>query len=307
MQKDDLSESSASHHDSVQHDVKKTDVESGESVSKTIPVAITPKWLVACSIYAAFMSTAFLVALLVLLPQYGKVEGSPEEQKFVQAEIDRYFKIKEEAQVKKNLEPYDKVVENQPNSKAFYGSPTARFTLVEFSDFECPYCKKFHGTPKSVVDQSNGLVNWEWVNNPLEFHNPAAQVEALAVECIRRIGGNKAYWAAIGATFNFTQGNGSGVSNINNIARYVGVDTEEFGKCLKSAKTMPVVQAHEELARAKGINSTPYSILVDNKTGQSYHIQGMQDVDAISSVVKQALQRDSAASTPQLQSSSAPE
>lgn len=247
-------------------------------------------------IAAATAALALSIFNTVKMPKY---DGQDRDMhSYVQAEINRYFAMKEAVQIAKNLEPFESVVENQPKGKAFYGSPTARFTLVEFSDLECPYCKKFHHTPKELVDTSKGLVNWEWVNNPLEMHNPAAQVEAIAVECIRQVAGNKAYWASIGAIFNMSSGNGGGVANIGNIAKFVGADPDQFNQCLKSAKTLPVLQTQQNLAQAKGINSTPYSILVDNKTGQQYHIQGMQDLDSLQSVIRQALEKDEAVPNP---------
>lgn len=270
-------------------DLRKLDSSSSTSSAVRQPKDIS-RLIYLTGAFAGFAALALSVFNVFSSPSYdGK---NKQMNSYVQAEITRYFSIKEAMQVQKNLEPYSSVVENQPKGKAFYGSPTARFTLVEFSDLECPYCKKFHHTPKELVDGSKGLVNWEWVNNPLPMHQPAAQVEAIAAECIRQVAGNKAYWASLSAIFAMSQGGGGGVSNVGNIAKYVGADPEEFNTCIKSAKTMPILQTHMNLAQAKGINSTPYSILVDNKTGQSYHIQGMQEVDSIASVIRQAIEKD---------------
>ncbi|MEX6397464.1 DsbA family protein [Providencia hangzhouensis] len=56
-----------------------------------------------------------------------------------------------------------------------YGNENARFSLVTYMDFQCPYCQRFASTPKTLVDKANGgLVNWKWKNSPLPFHEPNA-------------------------------------------------------------------------------------------------------------------------------------
>src|SRR5207237_7967826 len=75
-----------------------------------------------------------------------------------------------------------------------YGNPNASITLIEYSDFECPYCKSVHLTAKRVVDESRGQVNWVYRHFPLEMHNPGAQKQAEASECAAELGGNEAFW-----------------------------------------------------------------------------------------------------------------
>lgn len=72
-----------------------------------------------------------------------------------------------------------------------YGSPTATVTIVEYSDFECPYCKQFQPTLKRIVDESNGSVRWIYRNYPLHQHSVE---ELMAAECIAKLKGNDAYW-----------------------------------------------------------------------------------------------------------------
>ena len=75
-----------------------------------------------------------------------------------------------------------------------YGNPSAEISLIEYSDFECPFCKRFHPTAKQLVDKSDGQVNWIYRHFPLAFHNPGAQKQAEASECAVKLGGNEAFW-----------------------------------------------------------------------------------------------------------------
>lgn len=72
-----------------------------------------------------------------------------------------------------------------------FGNPDAIVKIVEYSDFECPYCKMFHPTLKRIVTESNGQVAWIYRNWPLHQHS----LEKLtAAECVAKVKGNDAYW-----------------------------------------------------------------------------------------------------------------
>jgi len=55
------------------------------------------------------------------------------------------------------------------------GNPDAQISLIEYSDFECPFCKKFHSTAKRLIEAFDGKVNWVYRHFPLLFHNPGAK------------------------------------------------------------------------------------------------------------------------------------
>ncbi len=91
------------------------------------------------------------------------------------------------------------------------GNPNAPVSLIEYSDFECPFCKRFHDTAKQIVQQYGGKVNWVYRHFPLDFHNPAAQREAEAAECAAELGGNEAFWRFTDLIYTRTLSNGKGV------------------------------------------------------------------------------------------------
>lgn len=175
---------------------------------------------------------------------------------------------------------------NNNTDKWIYGDIGARFTLVEFSDTECPYCKRFHDTPKKIVDTLQGDVNWEFVNLPLGFHNPAAEAQAIAMECVGLLKGNKAFWMMTDSIFKHTRGNGQGVSDLTALALDNGVDKEEFKKCMASDVARQNVYDDINKAQKLGITGTPATFIVDNTTGKSQVLSGAQPPEAFLSVIR---------------------
>lgn len=75
------------------------------------------------------------------------------------------------------------------------GSATAPIVLVEYSDFQCPYCQMVHPTLKRIAEESNGTIAWVYRNFPLYQIHPQATPAALAAECIAAQLGNEAFWS----------------------------------------------------------------------------------------------------------------
>jgi protein-disulfide isomerase len=74
------------------------------------------------------------------------------------------------------------------------GSPNALVTIVEFSDFQCPFCSKVEPTLKSIRDKYGDKVRLVWRNEPLPFHNRAEPCAEAAME-VRAEKGDKGFWA----------------------------------------------------------------------------------------------------------------
>jgi protein-disulfide isomerase len=150
------------------------------------------------------------------------------------------------------------------------GNPDAPVSLIEYSDFECPFCKGFHETAKQVVEAYGGKVNWVYRHFPLDFHNPAAQREAEAAECVAELKGNDAFWRYADLLFARTRSNGGGVpeADLPTLASSVGVDRARFGECLRGNRKAARVKEDLDEGMAIGITGTPGNILRNNRTGK---------------------------------------
>lgn len=169
-----------------------------------------------------------------------------------------------------------------------YGNTDAVVSLIEYSDFECPYCKRFHPTAKELVDQSDGKVNLVYRHFPLGFHNPGAQKQAEASECVAALGGNDAFWAFTDAIYERTSSGGEGfpLDQLAPLAAEVGVDKAQFEECYESGKYADHVQDDMAEGVQAGVSGTPGNILLHNETGEALLRAGAQPLGALQEAVR---------------------
>ena len=156
------------------------------------------------------------------------------------------------------------------------GNALARVVLVEYSDTECPFCKMFHATMRNIMQEygSKGEVAWVYRHYPIaELHSKAPR-EAEALECAGELGSSK-FWEYTNKIYEVTpSNNGLEESELAKIATGVGLSSKEFAICLDSGQYAPRVQADVVNAQELGASGTPYSILIDTKTGEYYPLEG---------------------------------
>lgn len=168
-----------------------------------------------------------------------------------------------------------------------YGNPDATVSLIEYSDFECPFCKRFHPTAKELVESSDGKVNWVYRHFPLSFHNPGAQQQAEASECAAELGGNDAFWAYTDGIYERTSSGGNGFpqGQLVPLAAELGMDEGAFRECLESGRHEDRVKEDMTEGVRIGINGTPGNVLLNNETGEAVIRAGAQPINALKQAV----------------------
>ena len=86
-----------------------------------------------------------------------------------------------------------------PEKDHYKGSMYPTITIIEYSDFECPFCARIHTTLDQIV-QENDNVAWAYRHLPLNFH-PQAYPAAIASECVAQEEGNEGFWEFADALF----------------------------------------------------------------------------------------------------------
>lgn len=151
----------------------------------------------------------------------------------------------------------------------------ATVAVIEYSDFECPFCQKHHPTMKQVMDTYKDDVAWVYRHFPLSFH-ANAQKEAEATECANELGGNDAFWKYTDAIFERTTAGGTGfpLENLAPLAKELGLNEAKFKSCLDSGKYAKHVQDDMSGGSTAGVNGTPGNIVVNLKTNENRIISG---------------------------------
>jgi protein-disulfide isomerase len=172
------------------------------------------------------------------------------------------------------------------------GSLDAPVKIVEYTDPECPFCKRFHDTMNQVMNEygKDGKVAWVYRNFPLDQLHSKARNESIAMECAGDQGGNDKFWAYADRLYEVTpSNNGLDPAELPKIAQYVGLDTVKFNTCLKSGKFDKHIEDDVQNAVATGGSGTPWSIVV-GKDGKKYPISGALPYSTIKQLIDLALQ-----------------
>ncbi|MEK7563151.1 MAG: thioredoxin domain-containing protein [Patescibacteria group bacterium] len=175
----------------------------------------------------------------------------------------------------------------------------ATVAVVEYSDFECPFCQRHHPTMQQIVDAYGDDVVWVYRHFPLSFH-ANAQKEAEASECANELGGNDAFWKYTDAIFERTTAGGTGfpLENLAPLAKELGLDEAKFQSCLDSGKYAKHVQDDMSGGSAAGVNGTPGNIVVNLKTDENRIISGAQPFNVFKSAIDALLGSDAQAAAP---------
>ncbi len=141
----------------------------------------------------------------------------------------------------------------------FQGDLHAPIQLVEYGDYQCPYCGQAYGIVKNIQEKLGKNLLFVFRNFPLTEMHPHALTAAVASEVAAKHG---KFWEMHDALYE-NQKNLSD-SNIIQLAEEIGIDTEEFEKDFQNEEFVNKVQADFESGVRSGVNGTP-SFYVNGK------------------------------------------
>lgn len=204
-------------------------------------------------------------------------------------------RAKEEAAAQQKLAEAAGKVKQVDSKDHVLGNPDATVKVVEYSDFECPFCKSFHPTMKQVMDEygKDGNVAVVYRHFPLDSLHSKARKEAQASECANEIGGNDAFWAYADRLFEIAPSNDRlDLTLLPKIAEEIGLDRARFEKCLtgdaRGGKYADHIEADYQNATASGGTGTPYTVVIA-ANGKTFPINGAQPYRVVKSIIDMAL------------------
>lgn len=170
------------------------------------------------------------------------------------------------------------------------GNPDAAIKVVEFSDFDCPFCSRFHDAMKTVVEKYDDVA-WVYRQFPLEQLHPQAPTVALTSECVAELGGNDAFWK-FADEYLAARGAGDRTGSIelaNKVASKIGVNAQKLTACVESGELAAAVQSDMNDATETGGRGTPWSIIIA-PSGKTYAINGALPQQTIEQLIEVARQ-----------------
>ena len=173
------------------------------------------------------------------------------------------------------------------------GNPNAPIMLVEYSDFDCPFCKSYHETMRQVMDEygTTGEVAWVYRHFPLAQIHPNAPVIAEASECVSELANDsadEAFWTFADQVFDERDVNApTNITRLEEFAVSAGVEAAAFNECMESERNRGEVEADLRDALAVGAEGTPYTVVLVGD--QQAPIEGAQDYGTVRNIIENLL------------------
>lgn len=188
------------------------------------------------------------------------------------------------------IQPTPTVANVSLSGSQILGNKDAPITLIEFSDYQCPYCSQFAQTTLPAIKADyidTGKVRYVFRDYPLDQIHPYARKAAEAAHCAEDQG---KYWEMHDALFKNREA--LQVEQLKAYARALGLDAVTFDHCLEQGKYASTVQKNYEDGIAAGVQGTPGFFLGKTRpegTIQGLSIRGAQPVIAFRQAIDRLL------------------
>ena len=173
------------------------------------------------------------------------------------------------------------------------GNPDAPITIIEFSDFQCPFCAKFHiQTLPTIMDEyiNKGTVKLVFRDFPIQNIHPNAVPASIAAECANEQGKFKEMyhmlfkkqkeWSNLETSY--------AIVSFNQYASEMQLDEEKFNLCLKNGKYIEEIQKDLNEGRTYGVTGTPGFFIGNEKIG-FVELKGAQPFESFKKIINSQL------------------
>lgn len=159
------------------------------------------------------------------------------------------------------------------------GNPQAKITIVEFSDFQCPFCGNVEPTLKKILETYGDQVKLVYKNYPLPFHENAENA-ALATLCAKEQGKFWEYHDKL-----FDNQDSLKVDDLKKYASDLGLNTQDFNSCLAGKKYKSQIEVDVMEANKVGVRGTPAFFI----NGRSLY--GAQPFEKFQEIIEEELKK----------------
>lgn len=166
------------------------------------------------------------------------------------------------------------------------GNPNAPILMVEYSDYDCPFCGRYHTTMNQIMDEYGvtGRIAWVYRQFPIAELHPNSPKISEAALCVGDLGGNDAFWKFTDKIFSERDVNvQTNVTKLPEYAEIAGVNKEEYIECMNSTRMQQEVTNQITDGYNSGARGTPYTVLIVGN--QQAIISGAQPYDVVKGIV----------------------
>lgn len=160
------------------------------------------------------------------------------------------------------------------------GNKNAKVSIIEFSDFECPFCKRLHPTLEQIVNEYDGDVKWVYRHFPLSTIHRNAKSAAEASECASAQG---KFWEYASGLFDSQTTLGE--STYLKIAEKENLDIAQFEACMDNGTYSDKVEDQLNQATAAGGRGTPYAVIV-TENGDTIPVSGAVPYEQFQNIIQ---------------------
>ena len=182
-------------------------------------------------------------------------------------------------------------VEVSEDDDPYLGNEDAKVTVIEFSDYQCPLCRKYWTESYPQLKEEyidTGKINYVFRDFPLNFH-PGAPLAAVAANCVREQKGNEGYFEFHDLIFEEQNKLGTGTIQFGEkevllwVEKVNDLNQEEFTTCYNDPVQLEEVEADFEAGQEAGVSGTP-TFFINGK-----QLTGAQPYSVIKAEIEQAL------------------
>jgi len=181
--------------------------------------------------------------------------------------------------VKEEVQEGEEVVDVSIDDDAIKGDENAKVTIIEFSDYECPFCKKAEPTMKKILKNYEGKVRWVYRDFPMSYHKNA-QLAAEASEAAHAQG---KYWEYHDLIYENTKNLKK--ADLIKYAEQLGLDVQQFTSDLESGKYTEEVKKDLADGEKAGVDGTPAFFINGRK------VVGAQPYEEFARVIDEELEK----------------
>jgi len=144
------------------------------------------------------------------------------------------------------------------------GTKNPKITLVEYSDFQCPFCNRIHPTYSKILENYGDDVAWVYRHYPLDAIHPNARPAAEMSECVAEYGSNDKFWEFIDIIYERikTDTDITTQKKLYEVVAEIGLNLDKIKSCVESNEMKEVVEAQIKGGSSAGVRGTPATILV---------------------------------------------